>query len=80
MVIKEISMSENRFYLENGDGYIGLINVAEVLKNNGWTGIAHYPKAGPAIFYNKYKIDCAADLKLQIESFCNNNEIKLKQV
>lgn len=70
---------ENRLYLENGDGYIGLIYVAEV-NGDKWQAIAHYPQNGPAIFYHDTKVDSTADLKLVIESFCEKHGIKIMKI
>jgi len=33
---------ESKFYLDNGDGYIGLIYVADISSNDKWQAIAHY--------------------------------------
>lgn len=70
-------MMENRFYLENGDGCIGLIYVADV-NSDKLQAIAHYPQNGAAIFYHDTKVDSTADLKLVIEAFCKKHEIKIK--
>lgn len=69
-----------RLYLENGDGYIGLIYVADIIKNDKWQAIAHYPQNGPPTVFNDSKVDSAADEKLSVESFCQKNGIKTKPV
>ena len=69
---------ESKFYLDNGDGYIGLIYVADISGNDKWQAIAHYPENGPAIFYNDTKVDSTTDLRQVVESFCRKHEIKIK--
>lgn len=69
---------DNKFYLTDGNGYIGLIDVANVITGQKWQAIAHYPNNGPVLFYHDTKVDNLSDVRQVIELFCKNNGIKIK--
>lgn len=69
-----------RLYLENGDGYIGLIYVSDITNNNRWQAIAHYPQKGTPVVYDGSIIDNAVDGKKAVELFCQRNGIIISPV